>query len=145
MNTNHITIRENEALKKLAERCKDTIKSTTDFLLTKLLELDLVLDEPCHCGMSLAEIPHENNNTLTGFVIKAFKCCSPSILTIMEDIQIWGLENECPDCGCKLIEDEDGIECENDICGCSINFESDPDALRDDRCHYELIGTIHKN
>ena len=131
MKTDFITIKENESLKNLAARCKDSVENVTDFLLKKLVHYELVSDVPEECGLKLSEILYENGITITGFTLKIFGKCFTEILIHMEGLEIWGKNYECPECGCIIIEDH----CTNDsdICGYTKEFVHDWDSMRGGR------------
>jgi hypothetical protein len=129
-----ITIRDNESLKRLSERCNDSIVIVSEFIINKLVEHNLIyLDDTELCGMKLPDLLHENVKTLAWFTNEVFG----------SELQIWGL-GDCPDCGCEMEPKETRtgigstwVQCTN--CGNEENRGSyyDPDDYRDD-CQAEL-------
>lgn len=141
MKTKHITLKENESLKRLAARAKDSISGATDFLLSKLFEYEILEDEQEFCGRMLIDIINdhpEQNITLTAFILKAYGTCFAELLDIIQGIQIWGLYDDCYSCGCEMHYQETRTnvepkwkECPN--CGFELytGSEYDPDEKRD--------------
>lgn len=133
-----ITIRKNKSLERLAQRCKISIHSVDEFLISKLSDKGIIyLNETEFCGMTLLEMFKHQGITLTGFAVKAFgnTFYFPELLKILENIQIWGIEDECTECGCEMeysgTFNSNYSKCIN--CG-NERFEHDynPDQYRDD-------------
>lgn len=131
METDFVTIRENESLINLAARCKDSVENVSDLLLRNLIHHELIADIPEECGLPLITILYENGTTLTGFTLKVFGKCFIEILINMKGLEIWGKFDECPDCGCIVIANN----CTNDsaVCGYSDNFVHDFDSMHGGR------------
>jgi len=149
MKTNHITLRENEALTALSVYSARTIDDLRNTIMNGLIESDLIQDTPEICGETLQYVFQENGMRAEQFAVYHFNVSSPKITTLLNRLQVWGVADQCENCGCAMHYDDisEHEECINDVCGCSISvdYTPDPDAGRDDRCHYALIETIHKN
>ena len=135
METDFITIRENQSLINLAARCKDSIENVTDFILKNLFHHELIADIPEECGLKLSEILYENGITTTGFVLKIYGGCFTEVLILMQGLEIWGKFYECPDCGCEIkytgLLNNNVRKCIN--CGNEqFDHEYNPDDYRDD-------------
>jgi len=136
METKSVTLRENTALVELSIYSGRTIDELTSKILTDLISINCIYDIPEECGETLETILSENDYSLEQFAVNFFKVSTPRIILILKGLQIWGLKNECVDCGCEMIYNDisERSECKNDVCGCSINtnYTPDPDAGRDD-------------
>lgn len=134
MKRQSVTLRENHALIKLSTNYSVHIDELTEKILNDLTSIGCLYDIPEECGETIENLLIENDYTLEQFSVKSFQMSSPTVLSILKGLQIWGIHNDCEDCGCEMIEKEDEKECSNPVCGCSINtnYAIDPDWYRDD-------------
>ena len=146
MEKEFITLRKNQALTDLSNYAGRTIDEVQEKIIGDLIKHNVLSDIPEECGETLENILIENDHTLESFAVHCFKVSFPKLLKILKNIQIWGIYDECEDCGCELEEDETEMKCVNPVCGCSIQtvYERDPDEYRDD-CPLELLQEFNLN
>lgn len=116
-----VTIKKDDHLKRILGRCKDSYDMVIDMLLNKLVDENMIyLDDISLCGMKLPDLLHEQGKTLTWFADKVFNTTTFDLLENMSELQFWGIEYDCSECGCEMkYEDEEKI-CKN--CGHSIDI-----------------------
>lgn len=140
----HITLKSNLALYKLA----DYVGIPTDDLINKVLlhlvKLEYIIDDKNACGLLLIEILGINQYEIRYFCQNMFKIWTPKLETYLNDIYIWG-NYDCPECGCKLnypeLYNENLGVCNN--CGYDRGRNFMPELTN--KCHKELINQINCN
>lgn len=144
-----ITILKNDSLKRLHERVKGDLDMLIIDLLNRLSKIDgIYLDDTQLCGMMLPDILHEVGSNLVSFAKENYGSPTFDFLESMSGLQIWGIENDCSDCGCEMEYQDNGYEGEWYECTNCGNEENrggyySPDDYRDD-CRAEL-ETFSKN
>lgn len=122
-----ITLRENRALNRLSEYCGKSSKDLTDKIINVLLSDEILIDTPEECGEMLSDVLKECGYSIETFAVYCFKVGFPTLIEILNGIQIWGVYNECPECGSEWNENEHEKECSNPVCGCSVRTINEPD------------------
>lgn len=146
--TKIVTLRQNHSLVKLSVHSKKSIDILTDRIIAVLIQYKIIYDSPEFCGETLKYVLEENDFNLEVFAVYCFHVSTPEIIKILEGIRIWGLSNDCENCGCAMEYNDmsEHKECINDVCGCSINMDNTPDSdmYRDD-CNNEYFSLKHRS
>lgn len=134
MATRIVTLRDNYALEEISKMSDYSKDWVSDRIIDCLKKLNFIHDIPEECGETLQYVMDQNSADLEIFGVYCFHKCSEKLITLLKGIQLWGVEDDCDTCGCKMEESEDEKECINPVCGCTINtnFAIDPDMYRDD-------------
>jgi hypothetical protein len=118
----HITLKGNPALQDLSDFLEITPNEIRERIITTLLNHGFITDKIMYCGSSLRSILEQHHETIENFSKYCFRASYDKLLVILEGIIIWGLEHDCPICGCKTyIEGKEKI-CIRGLCDFSISL-----------------------
>lgn len=128
MDTKNVTVKKNESLFDLSIYTKLNIEILTENILKILLKYTIIHDIKEECGEDLSYALSENGFTVEAFTVCCFNVCTPKLIEIMNGLQLWGVFDECPKCGCEVLE----YKCENPECDYQkyILYEPDYDSLK---------------
>lgn len=133
METNYITLKENDSLYRFCKHYKKDIEEVKDKVISALLEYNILHDMPEECGISLVYALEQNDVLLDALCVECFDACGPTIKSFVKGFQIWGIHYECEECGCEI---EEGI-CTNPGCKNDTNIYPDIDSMKGGR-DYDL-------
>lgn len=142
METNFITLRENNSLHRFCKKYNKTLESVTDKVISTLLRYKLIHDIPEESGETLQYVLDQNDTLLDTFCVACFGSYGHTIGSYVKDFQLWGLHYDCENCGCEL-EDGKCTNCNNDT-NDYPDFDSMPGG-HDYDCHSELTKNINLN
>lgn len=148
MKTIKVTIKRNESLKGISKMSDYSEDEISDKMIEALINLKYLLDIPEECGVSLEETLSDSDTTLEKFAAYVFHKKTNTLINILKGIYIWGAADDCEECGCLQILDEENEykECENPACNCSkkVCYKPDPDLYREERVSL-LLENINQN
>jgi hypothetical protein len=135
------TIRKNESFSVLATATGKNHQELENAIVETLVENQLILESYEDYGKTIQEIMDENQEEIDDFIKFAFpeKEVNSEIAELLKGIYIWGngSENPCPECGCEMEVENDGIgtvqwvdfKCENPNCNYAESGEPDWDTM----------------
>ena len=145
METKHITLKQNDSLVRFCTRYNKPIESVINKVISNLLKYEFLYDEIGDCGQSLKYLIDNSHYSMDVFCVATFGRSDSTIINHLNGFMIWHKNNDCPECGCEMVQDEDrNDECINRECGLRIQFAPDPDQYRDD-CTAELLENFQLN
>jgi len=120
--TKYITLKNNPALHELSDYVGITADEVRSEIITALLNYGYLTDERIYCGTDLRNILLLHHETIDGFARHCFHCTYDRLLTILNGIVIWGIEHDCPFCGCETFVEKHEKICIRLDCSFSVGL-----------------------
>lgn len=122
--TKYITLKANPALSELSDYVGRTPDELLSMIIETLLNYGMITDDRMYCGESLEHILELHHDSIENFAKHCFRQSYPRLLRILSGIIIWGIEHDCPYCGCGTF-----VESREKICirqGCNFSVSLTP-------------------
>lgn len=148
-----VTLKEDENLLEWLKIIQKEKNEFADHVLTKAIEVGVMSDSFVFCGHKLFDMFDEEGYNITQATLFCTGKATAETQEYFSKLIVWGIENKCPECGCKLLledanwREEQGDrssppevtmlweewQCINPECMYTdtIDYEPDPDRNRD--------------
>jgi hypothetical protein len=120
--TKHITLKNNPALRELSDYMGISTEEVRSEIITALLNYGYLTDERIYCGTDLVNILLVHHETVEGFARHCFHCSYDRLVRILTCIVIWGIEHDCPFCGCETFVEKHEKICIRSDCSFSVGL-----------------------
>lgn len=113
---NYLTIKQDESLLSLAKLLGKPVDELTEHIINGLFRYDVLFNDRVFTGHKLSKNIDETGNRLLSVCIMVIGKANTRIRKLFGELVIWGVEDDCSECGCKLtIEASGGREIQFDI------------------------------
>ena len=94
-----ISIKTDKHLRNIAVVLIKTIPDTVKFIEQCVLEAEPYIDDCCNAGDNLFSVLYNSEANLKDMLKKNFP---PETWDDFSKLTLWGVEEDCPDCGCEM-------------------------------------------